>query len=64
MATEPLESRDMPERSPKESNAVALKYLELARNEILERIKVRYQTLTVYAGRRRLPLEALERFRQ
>jgi len=31
-------------------DAIALKYLELARAELLERIKVSYQTLIVYAG--------------
>ncbi|MGA2902665.1 MAG: hypothetical protein ABSD98_02460 [Candidatus Korobacteraceae bacterium] len=29
---------------------IALKYLELARAEILERIKLRYQILIAYAG--------------
>lgn len=50
MATELPESRDTSKLDLEAANAIALKYLELARNEILERIKVRYQTLTAYAG--------------
>lgn len=44
------ESLDHDSRDDSRKDAIALKYLELARNEILERIKIGYQILTAYAA--------------
>ena len=50
MAIKPDQSQDTAKLDSKDANTIALKYLELARSEILERIKVGYQILTAYAG--------------